>query len=117
MFATRELLKASHGGSIANKTFVIQGFGNVGSWAARLFHEQGGKVLAVSDVSGALRNDGGLDIPAVVAHVAAGNALADFPGGAPVGGASHRCVHVCAYVCSGICSRGRGKPSSITLLI
>lgn len=84
MFATRELLKAAHGGSITDKTFVIQGFGNVGSWAARLFHEQGGKVLAVSDVSGALFNDKGLDIPAVVAHVAAGNALAEFPGGTSI---------------------------------
>ncbi len=53
----------------------------MGSWAARLFHEQGGKVLAVSDVSGAIMNQEGLDIPAVVAHVAAGNKLTEFAGG------------------------------------
>lgn len=36
---------------------AAQGFGNVGAWAAQLIHEQGGKVVAVSDVAGAVQNE------------------------------------------------------------
>ncbi|KAH9720986.1 glutamate dehydrogenase 2 [Citrus sinensis] len=50
-FATEALL-AEHGKSISNMKFAIQGFGNVGSWAAKFFHEHGGKVVAVSDITG-----------------------------------------------------------------
>jgi glutamate dehydrogenase (NAD(P)+) len=43
-------------------TAAVQGFGNVGSWAARLLEERGLKVLAVSDISGAYYNENGIDI-------------------------------------------------------
>ncbi len=59
----------------------MQGFGNVGAWAAEIFHEQGGKVLAASDAFGATRNEKGLDIPALRKHLGTGAKLADFPGG------------------------------------
>jgi glutamate dehydrogenase (NAD(P)+) len=49
-------------------TVVIQGFGNVGAHLARLLHEQGAKILAVSDVDGALYNKKGLDIPNLFQH-------------------------------------------------
>ena len=49
-------------------TVVIQGFGNVGAHLARLLHEQGAKVLCVSDVDGALHDADGLDIPALFQH-------------------------------------------------
>jgi len=42
---------------------IIQGFGNVGSQGALLMHEAGYKIIAVSDVSGGLYNEKGLDIP------------------------------------------------------
>lgn len=58
-----------------------QGFGNVGAWAAEFLADHGGKVLAVSDVSSALANEGGLDVKALRAHVAAGKPLAEFGGG------------------------------------
>src|SRR3989454_1436030 len=52
---------------------VIQGFGNVGGHLARLLHaEAGAKVIAVSDVSGGVVNEKGLDVPALLAHTAAG---------------------------------------------
>src|ERR1700757_4887694 len=61
---------------------VIQGFGNVGGHLARLLHtEAGAKVVAVSDVSGGITNDGGLDIPALLAHSAARRPVSEFPGG------------------------------------
>ncbi|CAN0915974.1 Glutamate dehydrogenase 2 [Linum grandiflorum] len=67
VFATEAML-AEYGKSIDGLTFVIQGFGNVGSWAAKIFHEKGGKVIAVSDITGAVRNPDGIDIPALIAH-------------------------------------------------
>lgn len=44
---------------------VIQGFGNVGSYAAKFLHEYGCKIIAVSDVSGGLYDKDGLDIPSL----------------------------------------------------
>ena len=45
-----------------NATCAIQGFGNVGMWAARLLEERGLKVAAISDLSGAYYNENGIDI-------------------------------------------------------
>ena len=42
-------------------TYTVQGFGNVGSWAARLMKEHGSKMIAVEDVSGAVANADGID--------------------------------------------------------
>lgn len=47
---------------------AVQGFGNVGSWAAKLLVEQGVKVKAISDLSGAYWNDNGIDIDAAIAY-------------------------------------------------
>lgn len=69
-----------------NKTvgfFVIiisQGFGNVGSWAAQLIHEAGGKVVAVSDISGAIKDNNGLDIPNLLKHVKEHKGVKGFGG-------------------------------------
>ena len=48
-----------------------QGFGNVGSWAAQILHEAGGRVVAVSDAFGAVANEGGLDVPELRRHLEA----------------------------------------------
>lgn len=47
---------------------VIQGFGNVGAHLARILHEEGVNVIAVTDADGGVANDKGLDIPALFAH-------------------------------------------------
>jgi glutamate dehydrogenase (NAD(P)+) len=70
---------------IAGQRFVIQGFGNVGSVAARELHERGAVVVAVSDVNGGIANPDGLDIPAVLAWKAEHEYLEGFPGAEPVG--------------------------------
>jgi glutamate dehydrogenase (NAD(P)+) len=49
-------------------TCAVQGFGNVGSWAARLLHERGLIVQAVSDISGAYYNESGIDIEKAVQY-------------------------------------------------
>ncbi|XP_057776789.1 glutamate dehydrogenase 2-like [Salvia miltiorrhiza] len=79
VYATEALL-AEHGKSIEGLTFAIQGFGNVGSWAARLIDERGGKVVAVSDITGAIKNPNGIDIAALLKHKDATGKLEDFGG-------------------------------------
>lgn len=49
-------------------TCAVQGFGNVGSWAAKLLVERGVKVCAISDISGAYWNDNGIDINAAIEY-------------------------------------------------
>lgn len=49
-------------------TCAVQGFGNVGSWAASLLQERGLIIQAVSDLSGAYYNEKGIDIPAVIKY-------------------------------------------------
>ena len=66
-------------------TFTVQGFGNVGSWAARLMQELGAKLVAASDAHGATRSDAGLDAEALAAHVAEGGRVPDFEGGEEIG--------------------------------
>lgn len=51
-----------------NATCAVQGFGNVGMWAARLLAERGLKVVAVSDLSGAYYNENGIDIDKAVKY-------------------------------------------------
>lgn len=48
-------------------TVVVQGFGNAGQEIARLFHHHGYKVIAASDSSGAIHDENGLDVPALIA--------------------------------------------------
>src|SRR2546421_5312586 len=59
-----------------NGTAVVQGFGNVGSYAALGLHQFGLKVIAVSDHTGALYDKAGLDIPALMRHGGAQRSLA-----------------------------------------
>ena len=54
---------------LSEATAVIQGFGNVGSFAAKFLHEAGCKVIAVSDVTGGLHEPNGLDISSLRDYV------------------------------------------------
>jgi len=82
MFAAEEVLKAYGGGrKLSDCTFAVQGFGNVGSWAARLLHDAGGKVVAVTDVKGGTADPKGLAIPEVVAWMKQTGSVAGYPEG------------------------------------
>ncbi len=59
---------------------AIQGFGNVGENAARLLHERGYAVIAVSDVNGGILDPKGLDIPAVRQYKNKIGSVVTFPG-------------------------------------
>ncbi len=69
---------------LKGSTVAIQGFGNVGSWAARLYAAGGAKVVAVSDVQGGVHDPAGLDIPAVMHHAEENGSVVDFPGSEPI---------------------------------
>jgi glutamate dehydrogenase (NAD(P)+) len=58
---------------------VIQGFGNVGSWAARIITELGATVTGVSNTSGAIHSEAGIDPDALARHLAGGGKLAEYP--------------------------------------
>jgi len=59
-------------------TVAIQGFGNVGSWVGRLMQRLGAKVVAVADVSGAIRSERGIDAERLAVHVGAGGKVVEF---------------------------------------
>ncbi len=63
---------------------VIQGAGNVGGNAARLLHESGVPVVAISDVNGGIYHPAGLDIPAVLAHLQQTGTIVGFANADPV---------------------------------
>jgi glutamate dehydrogenase (NAD(P)+) len=60
---------------------AVQGLGNVGGTAAKLFGAAGALLVAVQDHGGAVVNDKGFDIPALLAHVAQHGSVAGFTGG------------------------------------
>ena len=78
-------------------------FGNVGAWAAEIFAEQGGKVIAVSDALSATRNDKGLDITALRRHFDGGNSLDTYTEGHTMH-LKHglRCKHVVTHLAYGL---------------
>ncbi len=59
---------------------AIQGFGNVGSHAAKFMHESDFKVLAISDVSGGYFNENGLDIPEALSYTIKNGSLKGYGG-------------------------------------
>jgi len=67
--------------TVVGQRVAIQGFGNVGSFLAQFLHEEGARVVAVSDSSGGIYNPKGLDVPAVLAYKQETHSLAGFRGG------------------------------------
>ncbi|MCH7498353.1 MAG: glutamate dehydrogenase [Candidatus Marinimicrobia bacterium] len=74
------------GRNLKNARVVIQGCGNVGSFAALHLAEKGAKVIAISDVRGGIRNDAGLDIRALMEHMKKTDSVVGFKAGEPLDG-------------------------------
>ena len=68
----------------ADTTVVVQGFGNVGSIAARLLHEMGCKVVGLSDINGGVYNANGIDVHKAMHHSKEHSTLRDMPNTEPV---------------------------------
>ena len=68
------------GMDISKARVAVQGFGNVGGVAGKLFADAGAKVVAVQDHGGTIYKEAGLDVPALLAHVARAGSVAGFAG-------------------------------------
>ena len=66
---------------LAGARVVVQGFGAVGQHAARFLAEKGAVLIGASDTQGALVDENGLDLPALMALKRAGRPLREYPGG------------------------------------
>ncbi len=80
MLVTREALEHL-GMKMQGTTVAVQGFGNVGSIAARLMAREGCKIVAISDRFGAFHNPNGIDVDAAIAHASKHRSLEGFTGG------------------------------------
>ena len=85
MYVLEECLNADNR-KLADVTVAIQGFGNVGSHSARLIAGQGARIVAVSDISGGIANDKGLDISGLLSWVKENGVVTGFPGGNAIEG-------------------------------
>ncbi|MEE8200151.1 MAG: Glu/Leu/Phe/Val dehydrogenase [Candidatus Acidoferrales bacterium] len=63
---------------------IIQGFGNVGSIAAKLMQETGYRIVGVADIHGGLYNPKGIDVPKLINHALEAGQVSGFPGCDPV---------------------------------
>jgi len=69
-----------HDFDLSQATYIVQGYGNVGSWAARLLSEFGAKLIAVEDASGAIARAEGIDADALAEYVNAKRKVIGYPG-------------------------------------
>jgi glutamate dehydrogenase/leucine dehydrogenase len=69
---------------LGQATVAVQGFGNAGLWAARLFQDAGATVVAVSDSGGGVHDPDGLDVGRVAAHKKETGTVADYPEATPL---------------------------------
>jgi glutamate dehydrogenase (NAD(P)+) len=67
LFCIRDAV-AKRDGRLDQMSVAVQGFGNVGSYLAKFLHEEGAKVVAISDSSVALHNPNGIDVPLAFTH-------------------------------------------------
>jgi glutamate dehydrogenase (NAD(P)+) len=74
--------------SLEGARVAVQGFGNVGSVTARLLHDHGCRVIALSDVYGAVCNEEGIDVHHALRHVRERGALTGLPNTEPLDGAA-----------------------------
>jgi glutamate dehydrogenase (NAD(P)+) len=84
MIATDQALKR-FGRQREQTRVIIQGFGNVGSQAARLMHEAGYKIIGVADINGGVFNAHSLDLPALLDFLKENKTVKGFPGGESIG--------------------------------
>lgn len=91
-------LLASVGDTLANQRVVVQGFGNVGTWAAHEFTQRGAKVVGVGDVTGGYYAAEGIDVDAAIAHAKKNGSLEGFDGGTHITG-EELLVSDCTLLC------------------
>jgi glutamate dehydrogenase (NAD(P)+) len=80
LYCLREAMR-KQGGRIEGTTVAVQGFGNVGRYLAQFLHDEGAKVVAISDSRGGIHNPNGINVPAAIAHKQETGTLSGFRDG------------------------------------
>ena len=71
--------------SLEGKTFIVQGFGNVGYWTAHFLEKEGAKLVAVQDAYGSIVNETGIDVEDLLEYSQLnGGSIVNFPHAKPV---------------------------------
>ncbi len=83
MFCVEEWAK-DRSFDLAKASYTVQGFGNVGSWAARLMDQHGSRLVAAEDVTGAISNPAGIDAEELTKYVKDNRGVYGFPKAVPV---------------------------------
>ena len=73
-----------HNFDLKGAKYIVQGFGNVGSWVARLMKPLGAKLIAVEDITGAITNAGGIDPDDLAEYVKRTGGVLDYRKGSPI---------------------------------
>jgi glutamate dehydrogenase (NAD(P)+) len=77
---------ADHGRDLKKMSFMVQGYGNVGCWAAKLLAAKGAKLVAVQDHTGAVINADGIDADRLETHVKSNGGVRGFSLGTAIDG-------------------------------
>ena len=83
VFVTEKAFEHCHI-AFAGSKIAIQGFGNVGSFAALFAHQRGAKIIAVSDVNGGIFNGDGFNVPDLIEYMKTHKTVKDFPKSQPI---------------------------------
>ncbi|MDI6808029.1 MAG: Glu/Leu/Phe/Val dehydrogenase [Candidatus Eisenbacteria bacterium] len=73
-----------HGFNLNGATYKLQGFGNVGSWTARLLKPHGARLVAVEDITGAVSNPDGIDPDELCSHMKEHRQIKDYRKATPI---------------------------------
>lgn len=80
VFYAIEALMKDEGRALSDLRFAIQGFGNVGSYAAKFISQAGGKIVAISDAGGAIYSKEGLNIESLMLHTQSAGTICGYEG-------------------------------------
>ena len=70
--------------NLYDATYMVQGFGNVGSWSAKIMKTEGARLLAVEDATGAISNPDGIDPDELAEYVKANRGVKGYPNAKPI---------------------------------
>ena len=65
---------------IKGRSFIVQGFGNVGYWASKFFHAEGAKLVGVAEFDGSIYNENGIDPDSLFEHKMKNKGIRSYPG-------------------------------------
>lgn len=104
---------ADRGMSPSELSYTVQGFGKVGSWAARILQDKGAVLRAAEDVTGAIASDDGIDARALAEHVKRTGGVAGFPGAAEIRHEEFLAVEADVFIPAAMENQINGRAASL----